>query len=429
MSLHLLLILAVSGFGEPLSETLNISLDSAFQLALRQSPARVEAEVARSQAALSAAQAVNTLLPVPSATLSRNTSRTRSLLFPDSVVTAVGWTGMFTLSQVVFDPQVFAAAAGGFVYAGYYAAQAQEHQAKLLLDVTTDYLNLLKASLLRSAAASALKRAEENLTLTRCRETLGALSRIEVLRAETFRSQAEVNLLAADNAVTAANAALLATIGIDQNVAVNPTEELQEIPHFPIDNPESLLAEIERVNPGCRLGAKASSAAALSLAGAIGRALPSASFRWQSTYTDSLPPTSIGRWGSRDDISYGLTFSLPLLDLKSYSLNVAGAAAEARRTRAAAAKVKLNLRSTARAAIASYDEACRRLGYTSRNLRLNEELYELALTQRRLGTLSSLDFYSVEAALEQARAEHTSALCDTYIQAARISYLLGRTRR
>ncbi|MEO0074408.1 MAG: TolC family protein [candidate division WOR-3 bacterium] len=184
MSLHLLPILIIVAFSQQLPETLNLSLDSAVRVALRQSPVRTETEVAHSQAAISTAQAINALLPAPSATLSHGTSRTQNPLIPESTITTRGWTGALTLSQIVFDPQTFASAAGRFIYADYYTTQAQEYRARLVLDVTTDYLNLLKARMLRVAAASALRRAEENLVLTSCRETPGAISQLELLRAE-----------------------------------------------------------------------------------------------------------------------------------------------------------------------------------------------------------------------------------------------------
>ncbi|MBM3315787.1 TolC family protein, partial [candidate division WOR-3 bacterium] len=342
-------------------------------------------------------------------------------------ITTEGWTGTVTLSQVVFDPQVFASVANAFVYSSYYAADARDKRARLVLDVTSDYLGLLKARLLRDAARSALDRADENLALARARETLGAMSRVEVMRAEVFRSQAEVNLLSTDRARAAANAALLATLGVTEDAVVVPTEELAGPAGLGLSDPDSLLAEIERSNPGARLAARAGTAAALNLAGAVGQALPSVSAYWRSSYADSLFPTSVGRWDGSDNVSWGISLAFPLLDLKSYALNIANASTEARRSRAAAARARLSLRAAAVAAVTGYAEACQRLDYADRNLRLNEELYRLAQVQHRLGALSSLDFYGVETGLQQAQAGRIGALCDTYIQAAQISYLLGRT--
>lgn len=59
-------------------------------------------------------------------------------------------------------------------------------------------------------------------------------------------------------------------------------------------------------------------------------------------------------------------------------------------------------------------------------LALNERLHDLAREQLRLGSISQFDYLDVEADLVVAQAGHISAICDTYVRAANISYLLGR---
>jgi outer membrane protein TolC len=409
------------------SDTLPLTMDAALRLAMRRSPARAEVRAARTQAWVRPAQGIASLLPTPSGSYGWARAETRDPLNPDTTVTTEGWAGTLTLSQVVFDPQVFAGVASSIVYSGYYAADARDKQARLVYDVTADYLGLLKARLLRDAAAQALARAGDNLELARERVRLGSASEIEALRSEAFHSQAQVNLLSAGKAMSAANAGLLATLGLNDPVVVRPTEELVEPAGFEFSDSESLVSEIERRNPGARLAARVGAAAAVSLAAAIGRALPSISAYWRSSYSDTLLPRTGSDWTDRDGISVGISFAFPLLDLKSYVLNIADAAAESRRARAAADRARLGLRAAATAAVLGYLEARERLDYAARNLKLNEELYRLAREQHRLGGMSLLDIFSVETGLTQAQAAHVSALCDTYIEAAQVSYLLGRS--
>ncbi|MBN2538050.1 TolC family protein, partial [candidate division WOR-3 bacterium] len=106
-------------------------------------------------------------------------------------------------------------------------------------------------------------------------------------------------------------------------------------------------------------------------------------------------------------------------------LGIVEAGAESRRARAAARAARLQLRSTALAAVIGYEEALRRHDYAARNLELNERLYELAREQHRLGNISLLELLTVESGLAAAAASRISALCDTHIQAAQVSYLLG----
>jgi outer membrane protein TolC len=409
-------------------DTLSLSLGQALDLALKQSPTRAQASASRLESGVKLGQGINALLPAPSGALSYGRTRGPGLLNPDSTVTTEGWTGSLTVSQVVFDPGVFAGVVTSFINSAYYSADAQERQAKLVYEVADSYLSLLGARLLRDAASSALDRAGDNLKLNREKERLGAASRIDVMRSEVFKSQAEISLLTAEKALAAANAGFLATAGLNEKVAVRPTEQLDAPSGFSITSDDSLVAEIERRNPGARLAAHAGTMATVNTVAAFGQVLPSVSAYWNSTYEDSGAPGSISDWDARDRVTTGIRLSFPLLDLKAFVLDVCAAVAGSRRARAQAAAARYQLRAAATTAVIGYREAQQRYDYAKRNLELNQELYRTAKEQQRLGAISLLDFFSVETGLAQANAAYVSALTDTYVQAAQISYLLGRTR-
>ena len=408
------------------ADTLELTLDQALRIAFRRSPDRTLVRVAQTAGASKLARGITDLLPTVSASIGYGHNES-SFLPPDSFLLSPswGWTGTVSLNQVVFDPTVFAGVAAAVVSSGYHAADAQDKQARLIYDVTTDYLNLLKASLLRDAAGAALRRAEENLRIADARRELGAASQIDALRSAVFRSQAEIDLLRADKTLAVAQETFKATVGLDDTTPVRPVEQLAAPADLDLPRSDSLLAEIRRRNPGLALASRTRTAAGITHAAAIGRALPGISAYWTSSYSDSLFPRSYSRWTDRHTVTYGLRASFPLLDLKSYVLGIVDAANESRRARAAARAAELRIRATATAATTGYAEAKQTCDYSRRNLELNERLHELATEQRRLGGISLADFFGVEADLARARATFISALCDTYIQAARISYLLG----
>jgi outer membrane protein len=408
-------------------DTLSLSLSQALDVAFRRSPARVQASVSRTEGGLQLAQGIAALLPGASGDVSYGDTRSRSSLLPDSITTTRGWSGALTISQVVFDPQVYANLVSSAVSLGYYSADAADKQAQLVYNVTNDYLGLLTARLLRDAAKSALDRTEDNLNLNQQKLRLGSASQIDVMRSEVYKSQAQMEIISADKALATANATFLATAGITQDVVVRPTESLAAPSTFEITNPDSLVIEIERRNPGLKMATKSRTIADIGLVSSVAQVLPSVSAFWTSDYSDSVFPSSVRRWDDHDDISYGIRFSLPLLDVKSYVLDIASAATSARRTRAATAAARLQLRSSALAAVIGYEQARQTYDYAQRNLQLNQELYRLAQEQRRLGAISLIDFFQVETNLSQAQASYVQALSDTYIQAAQISYLLGRT--
>lgn len=407
-------------------DTLELSLNQALRLALRTSPVRAEVQASRTQSASTLARGVTGLIPTVSASLGYAKADYGGVL-PETLASGWGWTGTLTLSQVVFDPSVFAALAGSVVYSGYYSTDARDRQARLIYDVTADYLGLVKARLLTDAAEAALRRARENLRVVEEKERLGAASRIDLMRSQAFQAQAEMELLSARKALRVAAEVFKATVNVGPETAVRPTEEPTEPSALEISRPDSLLAEIRRRNPGLRMAAKAAAASRINCAAAIGKALPSVSAYWTSNYSDTLLPSSPARWRGHDQTSYGLRLSLPLLDLKSYLLGVVDAANEARRARAAGRLAELRLNSTAAAAVFGYQETREAYEYARRNLRLNQELDNLAREQHRLGAISVADLASVEAGLAQAQAAYIGALCETYVQAAQIGYLLGRT--
>jgi len=422
--LYLLLALAAS-----MPDTLDLSLDDALRVALTRSPARTEVSVSRTQSASTLARGITGLLPTVTGSVGYAKSDAGQSILPESLRTGGewSWTGNLTVNQVVFDPSVFAGLASSIVYSDYYATDARDRQARLVFDVTSDYLGLLKADLLRIAAAKAVARAEENLGLVSEKQKLGAASRIDVMRSEVQKSQADIDLLTSDKALIVASERFKSTAGIEDAGFVRPTEQLTEPSDFEISDPDSLLAEVDRRNPGTRLLEKSRSIAAWNTAAAIGKALPSVSAYWTTSYSDSVFPSGIGHWDDNDAVTYGIQASFPLLDLKSYVLNIVDATNESRRARALARKTALQLRATATGAILGYTESRQRFDFARANLELNRELYELASEQHRLGSISLLDLLSVETTLASAEASYVAALCDTYIQAAQVGYLLGET--
>jgi outer membrane protein TolC len=408
-------------------DTVELSLGQALDAAMKHSPAQTQASASRLSSGIAVGRGINALLPAGSGSLAYGKTQAQILPGSDSTVTSKGWDGTLTLSQVIFDPRVFAGVANSFIQAGYYSVDAQDKQARLIFDVTEGYLGLLGTRLLRDAAASAVDRSADNLKLNQEKLRLGAASRIDVMRSEVFKSQADIGLLTAEKTLAAANAGFLATVGISQDVVVKPTEQFSEPAGFEVSNSDSLVAEIERRNPGAQLAAKSGTIATVNTVAAIGQVLPSVSAFWSSDYSDSTMPKSIGDWSNNDRITTGIRFSLPLLDIKAFVLDIADAVAGSRRAKAAARATLYQVRAAAATAVIGYDEARQRYDYAKKNLELNHELYRLAQEQQRLGAISLIDFFSVETTLEQANATYITALTDTYVQAAQINYLLGRT--
>jgi outer membrane protein TolC len=398
------------------SDTLALSLSQALKLALKKSPVALEASASQLQSGVSLGQGFSNILPTPVANL--NSTRTEL---------GTVWSGGITITQIVLEPSVYAGLVSAIVNCGYHSLDAREKTARLIYDVTTDYLNLLKAQLLLNAAQKALTQAEENKKLTGERFRLGQATRLDLLRSEAFFSQAQLNLLSAEKAVVSARANLCASAGIEPDKTVWANEELTEPAEIAIADPDSLLRLMEESNPSVRMAKKLRTVAGINLAASFSRVLPGISLYRSYEYSDTAIPRSYRHWQERINRTDGIRLTFPIVDIKSLLLDIGDALTGSRRARAALARARLQLYAAAQTAILNYQEAKQRCEQAGHNLQLNRELFDLAATQHRLGALSLADLLEVEVGLVQAEASYLSALCDTYIQAAQIGYLLGKS--
>lgn len=412
-------MLATIGLLLPLllpAETLALNLQEALTIGLKKSPLALEANAARLQSGLSFAQGINALLPLPVATITRTTDEQNTL-----------WTGNFTINQVLFDPTVFATAIGSVINCAYHSADAREKTARLIYEITTDYLNLLKAQLLADAAQKALYQAEERKKITAERYRLGQAAKIDLIRSEAFYAQTELELLSAEKTLQNAMATFRATAGITNRTPIRATEQLTAPPTWRSHDPDSLLEMIEQTNPTVKMATELNAVAGVNLVASCTRLLPAISLYHSWTATDTALPRRYADWREKATRTAGLKISFPILDIKNVIIGIGDALAGSRRSRAALARSRLQLRTLALTAILGYEEAQRRYQGANQNLALNQELYQLALNEHRLGTISLAELLEVEANLARAEASALAALCDIYIQVAQIGYLLGKT--
>jgi outer membrane protein TolC len=327
--------------------------------------------------------------------------------------------------RAVGQPSAFAGVVTSALRFAQSSISARDQQARIVYDATVDYLSLLKYTRLRDVAEAARQRAAEYLEVTRQKQVRGLASSIDLLRAQAQEAQARLGLLEAEQDLVVGMETFKATAGLGRNAVVVPTESLAAPAEFAVTDPDSLAAEIERRNPGIRMADQSRAIARVNQVATIGSVLPDVSLYWQRSSSAGTLPSCITEWKDDGTSSYGLRATLPLLDVKSYVLNVVGASNDARRAGASARLAELQIRATAVSAVKTYLSTRQRYDLANATLALNERLHDLAREQLRLGAISQVDFLGVEADLVGAQASQVSAVCDTYIRAANISYLLG----
>jgi len=417
-ALILLLVAATVVFASP-ADTLRLTLGDAIRIALTRSPSKVTAAVTRSQGAITLARGIGSVLPTVSGAISTEQSEGNKQW---------EWASNITVSQVIFSPSVFSGLVSSALSYSSNRLSSQDQLATLVYNVTVDYLNMLKTRKLWDVATTALVRAKRNFELVQKKQELGMVSSIDLLRAQVQESQAQLELIQAERNLTKANSEFIATAGIDREVAIVPVDEFIAPPDSEIVNPDNLVQEIERTNLSRRMAALSKTIAAVNTAAAFGSVLPDVNLYWATERTGNSFSSVFPYGQNNGEAKYGIQVKFPLLDLKSYVLNVANAVNEAHRTAAASRATTLWLHTTATDAVNGYLQAQTAFKQARANLELNERLHKLAEEQLKLGMISQVDYLEIENALVKAQSSYISAICEIYNQAALIAYLKGIIR-
>ena len=402
------------------ADTLHLTLSEALRIAISESPDAGSAVVTKSEGTTTLVRGIAGLLPTASGSVTYSVTGGSA----ESIATKQ-WTSALTINQVIFSPSVFTGVVTSAIRSSYSQTSARDQFARLAYDVTVAYLGLLTAGKLDESARSAVTRAAANLAVTQEKNRLGMVSTVDLLRVQVQESQARLSVIGADRALAAAQAGFRATVGLDRSVAVVATEPLEAPSGFAINDPDSLIRVIERTNPGIRMAAQQKAIATAGVVAAVGDILPVAGAYWSAGKTDPALGPVITDWKSAST-SYGVRVSFPLVDIKGYVLDAVDAANASRRARINARATALQLDATAIDAVDGYIEARAAYEQAVVNLELSQRLRDLAAEEIRLGAISQVDYLQADADLVQAQSSLISATSDTYIQAARITYLQGR---
>jgi len=250
----LLPLLSVAALAASPADTLRLTLQDAISTALHSSPAATQARLTRCEGTTTLAKGINNILPSVSGSVTYNLSSSDTSLSSSSIQNpkpaiqnSSSWSAGLSVNQVIFSPSAFSGLVTAAVRSSYSSVSARDQTARLVYDVTTDYLGLLKASKLREVAAAALERAQKYLEQVTEKKRLGMVSSVDLLRAQVQESQSRLDLLSSDRGLAVAQENLKATLGLDRRTPVAAAESLDAPAEFETSDPDSLMAEIMTV--------------------------------------------------------------------------------------------------------------------------------------------------------------------------------------
>lgn len=394
----------------------SLSLDEAIERIFVASPAYYESKVTLEKSRIFFYQAFSNLLPTLSA--SGQYSKTEF-----QGVESSGYSGSLTLTQPLFDLDIFSSVLVSHRQMKGSIIQHQANVANLMLRLKTAYFSLINAKELLHSADIAIKRAEENLKLISTKYELGAASRLEMLQGEVFQLRALEDRARAKTLYITSQEELKSILGSSHDIF--PTDSLTPPDSVVLPSLDSMIVILEKVNYAIQIARELRTVAKLDLLASYFAFLPRLSFFYGYTYSADSFIFDFQHFQDNSSKNYGISVTFPLFEIKSLIFRYLNAKKEVQKQEYAKQQVLLETKKSLRASYYALSEAQERVRFAERSLEAADEAAIIAREQYALGLITFLDFLTAEKDMYEARVSYTSALSDFYTQKANLSYFLG----
>jgi outer membrane protein TolC len=421
--LSLLVLAAVAHAQEPAA----LTLDQAVALALEHNPGITAAQAGLDEAVADHTVTRARVLPRFSATASA------SLLDPDRLapislsspsgepVSMFGreeYAGLVG-RQLLFDGSVLPALASarrGVDVADLGVASAE---AEIRYSTTVAYVRLLVAEANEEVATDAVGRQIAFEGLVTRLQAADKGTRLDLLKAQAQRMEAELLLVAAKEARGVAEAQLRRALGVGADFPVAARRgEFRVVEPPPTE--ESLYADVVSTNPALAQQAARWEQSDASVRAAWGEHLPDLSLAASYGYRDR----DVG--GGADEYTVGVYLDWPLFS--GLAIDGLVARSNAKRTAAEAGRVAIEdqLRVDVRGALAGWHTALATVEAAEGIVEVDQEAVEASTAMFEADRATSLDVLTAQSELTRSEAALIRALGDYAIARASVERLLGR---
>lgn len=332
------------------------------------------------------------------------------------------FSASFGLRYLLYD--------GGNRYARVRGAEAEllganfRHNAQLQevgIGVQVNYYDCLAAASLVGVAEDAARQAQAHVDLARARQRAGLVARFDVLKAETEKADADLNLVRTRSGVRVAHARLAQAMGlrVDESFEIEDvTEDAREQVQ---DEVAQLLAEASRNRPELRAARALIDARRSDVSSARSEFLPKITAGADYGWRDSQEPIDGKEW------FVGIGIELPLFNGFSSSYQLDRAFSETKR---ASADLELALRGVELevwVAHSRFAEAGEAIGAAENLVASAEESARVAEGMYRAGAGSIIELTDSLASRTGARTRLVQARLDWRTALARLERAVGRT--
>ena len=290
-------------------------------------------------------------------------------------------------------------------------------------NVKNSYFSLLRSQALRDIGHTALERSQELMKIAETKYELGSASLSDVLKAKVQLSQAQLDLLKAENAVKVAQANLAYAIGerIDAEIVVEDIEPpdadytVSEVTQQALQrNPEYLTAEAELRHRRHNLN--------YARRGYLPTLTVGATRQWNDYKTDVLPDYS---WIEDDDVVFWGRLSFNIFNRFATRAQTSYAKANLHSAEYQLSDMRRDVARQARESDLNLQEKLKARELADEKLASAQEDHKLAQEKYRLGAATILDILDAEISLKQAESDKINSRYEYYLAVARLQKVMG----
>ncbi|MEO0293235.1 MAG: TolC family protein [candidate division WOR-3 bacterium] len=282
--------------------------------------------------------------------------------------------------------------------------QYQADKISLLKDLVTVYYGVVVAKEGVKIAEEALERAKAHLNTARIQYSVGRITKLDLLSAETEYNKQKTELLNAKNGLTQAHSALNIMLGFPLDSVVEIEDKMEvEIDSFNLDSLTILALnkrpEIQSIKKLTELSNLSQSLQYLSF-------LPNVIFSGNFSY--DKPHGFINEWDN--DITATIAITLPIFEGFSRTNNIKKYRLSVEQAKIKKELVEEGIKMEIKNLFLTYRLHKENLKLAEEQLKRAKEAYQMAETQYKIGYISTLEYKDIELGYRSAEFARLNAL-------------------
>lgn len=403
-------------------EPATVTLTEAIELALRAQPSVIQARGDVRVAQAGRREAVGNWLPTISS--SGSVSRNSSNRFDPNTQRVVSagasntYSAGLTASLQLFDGfRRFAESRAAGAEAASADADLVSAEFNIVLQTKQAFFNAVASEELVRVSETRIRRAQEQLKVSRDRLAAGSATRSDTLRSTVELGNAQLQLLSARTQLANAQASLARLIGYDGPVQAIADSALFDI--TPIDT-AGIRQEVLLGSPTIQAADAAARAAGAQVAVSRAQYFPTLNASYSNSYSGSALDQLANSWSLRLSVNWSLFNGFT----RESNLARVSASRDAAEARVEDARLQASAQVTQY--LANLESAEARMDIAEASLVAAEEDLRVQQERYRLGAATIVEVLTTQVSLDQAAVDRVQARLDYLVARAQLEALLGR---